>query len=556
MEAPVTVMAVVFWLLAGLALFLYGIEMMSRALRKAAGPAIRKAFDFVTRTRFHALLAGTIVTGLIQSSSASTVMVVGFINAGLLKFSQSIGIILGANIGATITPQITAFNLDDFALPLLGMGFLLTFFVRKRVARQSGFAIMGFGMLFFGLLLMKFAVTEYLDDIQSWLTLFTEKEFLGQLTAFLLAAAATAIIQSSAATIAMLQVIAVGAEPVGLELFLPLIAGAQVGTCITAMLASMQASLSARRAAVAHLVFNMIGTLVTLCLYKLYLRVVPLTSSEIARQIANCHLLTRLVNVMLFVPFVSVFSRFISRLLPGEDRLSAAPAHLDFREVRNPEKALASATREILRMYNTCLEMLQDSVRAFIEHDSSACELVMKREALVDDLYHTTGEYLLMVSRGEVTPELATRPALWMHLMSDVERIGDHAENIVELCGVRSADPVRFSRQETGEMEETLGLILQMGAEVNEAMQDQDEGHMLPILQLKEQVNYAVDQILDRHAERLEEGVTTPTAGILFVEAIMNLRRVANHLRNIAASVTSKAPEHTAQIRKLKEELP
>lgn len=555
MEAPGSIVTVVFFLLAGLALFLYGIEMMSRAMRKAAGSSLRRAFDFVTHTRFHGLLVGTLMTGLIQSSSASTVMVIGFINAGLLKFSQSIGIILGANIGATITPHITAFNLDDLALPLLGGGFLLTFLARRRAIRQTGYAVMGFGMLFFGLMLMKFAVIEYRGDIQGWLARFMEQELLGQLSAFLLAAAATAVIQSSAATIVMIQVIAMGERSVGVSVFIPLIAGAQVGTCITAMLASMQSSLSAKRAAVAHLTFNLIGTLITLALYRFYLWIVPLTAVEAGRQIANCHLLIRLVNVTAFVPFTSLFARFITRLVPGEDTLSAAPEYLDFRAVHQPELALSNATREIMRMYNTCLEMLQDSVRSFIGHDSALGELVRKREALIDDLYKTTGEYLLQVSHTEMSPELAARPALWMHLMSDVERIGDHAENIIELSSVRAAEPVRFSREEIGEMEETLGMIMQMGATVQKAMQDEDSVHLLRVLQWKKQVNSAVDHIIDRHAERLENGTLSPTGGILFLEVIMNLRRVANHLRNIAASATSNMPEHSTPIRKLKDEL-
>jgi phosphate:Na+ symporter len=555
MEAPGSVVAVVFWLLAGLALFLYGIEMMSRALRKAAGPSIRRGFDFVTRTRFHGLLAGTALTALIQSSSATTVMVVGFINAGLLRFSQSIGLILGANIGATITPQLTAFNLDDFALPLIGAGFLLTFVVRKRAVRQGGFALMGFGMLFFGLMLMKLAVMEYRGDMQQWLVLFANGKVLGQVAAFLIAALATSIIQSSAATIAMVQVIAMGSGAVGLELFFPLIIGAQVGTCITAILASLQSTLSAKRAAVAHLVFNVIGALITFCLYKVYLHILPLSSGELSRQIANANVLTRVVNVLIFLPFAGLYARWIMHVVPGEDKLSAAPEFLDFREVQDPKKALKSATQEITRMYGMCLEMLQDSVSAFIRCDQAASEFVTKREALIDDLYHTVGEYLMKVSRSEFAPKFSGRPALWMHLMSDVERIGDHAENIVELSLVRVTSPVHFSPEQTGEMEETLGLIMQMGARVLQAMQDKDEAHMLEILRMKEKVNSTVDHILDRHATRLEEGLCSPTGGILFVEVIMNLRRVANHLRNIATSITSKAPEHTARIRKLKEEL-
>lgn len=554
MNAPGSIVAVIFWLLAGLALFLYGIDMMSQALRKAAGPSIRKAFNFVSRTRFHGLLVGTIITGFIQSSSATTVMVVGFISAGLLKFSQSIGIILGANIGATITPQITAFKIDEIALPLIGIGFLFTFF-KRRALRQTGFAVMGFGVLFFGLILMKFAVKGYSADIQAWLSLYVGTSFSGQLIAFLVAAAATAVIQSSAATVAMLQVIALTAGNMGFEFFIPMIVGAQVGTCITAMLASLQSSLSAKRAAVAHLVFNIFGALITLVLYRFYVWVVPMTSTEIVRQIANVHLFSRVVNVALFLPFTTVYGRFITRILPGKDRFNAAPQFLDFEQVKHPEIAIKSASLEIMRMYENSLEMLDNAVTAFIERDSAAVADVLKYETLVDDLYKTTGEFLIMVSKAKMPLELSPLPALWMHLMGDVERIGDHAENIVELLQVQAPAPVRFSESEIEDINQTLGLVQQMGSAVQKAMEDEGTDHMLEVLELKEKVNAAVDLILDSHVHRLEKGTTTSTGGIIFVELIINLRRVANHLRNIAATITGKMPEQTAQVRKLKEEL-
>ena len=555
MEMPGNIVVAVSWLLGGLALFLYGIEMMGSALRRAAGPALRNAFDHVTRTRFHGLATGTLVTALIQSSSATTVMVVGFINAGLLSFQQSIGVILGANIGTTVTVQITALDIDAVALPMLGLGFLVRLFSRRRVLRETGTACMGFGMLFFGLILMKFAVSSYRDEIRQWLNLFADGGVSGMALTFLIATAATAIIQSSAATIVMAQALASEGAITRLDLAIPIILGAGVGTCITAIIASLESSRAARRAALAHLVFNVIGVLITILLYHVYLRVIPRTADDLTHQIANCHMLIKLVNVALFIPLTALFGRMVVRMLPGEDKLNAAPEFLDFGEMDNAEQALASAANEVKRMFRLCVDLLKDSVDAFLESDEPAQAMVRKRETLVDDLDRTIGAYLLKLSQKDIPPALASEVPLWVHVMSDVERIGDHAENIVEIAELGESSETRFSDQAVAEVKETLALVLSLGESVDRAMEKQNEECMSDVLARKDRVSEAVDRFLDNHAERLEGGTCAVTAGMIFVELIMNLRRVANHLRNIAVSVTSRMPEHTLYVQKLKQQL-
>ena len=554
MDAPTNLVTTLFWLVGGLALFLYGIEMMGAAMRKAAGPALRKAFDFVTATRWHGLLTGTAVTALIQSSSATTVMVVGFINAGLMTFEHSVGVILGANIGTTVTPFITTLDLDNVGLPVLGVGFLITFIVRKRVLRQVGWALMGFGMLFFGLMLMKSAVAGYRDVIQGWLNASAGGGFGGQVLAFLVAMAATAIIQSSAATIVMVQALAFQGAVTDIGVAIPLILGAHVGTCVTSLLASLQTTLSARRAAVAHLLFNVIGVLITLPLFPAYVRVVPWLSASLPLQVANCHLLIRLVNACLFIPFARLYGRLITWILPGEDKLSARPAYLNFALSGDPKKALADAGLEIRRIFGLCLGALKDAVSAFLARDDALAETVLKREALVDDLSLTTRDYLIRVAKQDLPEALSAHPALWLHILSDVERIGDHAENLVELGEVRKAEQTKFSPTAVEEIEQLTRLVMRMGEQVGQALQEADEARMTPVLQDKRDVDILVERFLDHHAERLRGGTCRVIGGMIFVELMTNLRRVANHLRNIAASATSRLPEHARQVHRLKEE--
>ena len=548
METPESIFTAIFWLLGGLALFLFGIEMMGKALRRAAGPMLRTVFDFATRTRFRGVVTGTVLTALMQSSSASTVMVVGFINAGLLTFASSIALILGANLGTTITPQITAFDIDAFALPLLGCGFLLNFLARKRVLRQIGYATMGFGMLFFGLMLMKESVSNYHETLQHWLTLASDGGMLGALLAFAAAAAATAIIQSSAAAIVMIQALAFGGAIANIEVAIPLIAGAQVGTCATALLASMQSSLSAKRAAIAHFLFNVIGVFITFACYKVYVWYVPATADSLPRQIANGHLVMKLVNVALFIPFAGWYAKGIMKLVPGVDKLDASPRFLDYKHMQEPEKAFEDVANEVKRMYALCIDLLQDSVDSFLKRDEAAQASVLKRESLIDDLDLTIGHYLLKLSQQDIPPVLASSAPLWLHVMGDVERIGDHAENIVEIAELRKNGRARFSKVAVEDIEVIMGLVLVLAKSVEHALDVQSEDSMTDVLNHKADINAAVNRCLGNHATRMSEGRCGVTSGMVFLEFVTNLRRVANHLRNIAGSVTSHKPEHSYRV--------
>ena len=559
MDAPQSIFMAVLWLIGGLALFLYGIEMMSQALRRAAGKAMRTAFKRLTRTRIHGLLTGALVTALLQSSSATTVMVVGFISSGLLAFPQSVGLILGANVGTTVTPQITAFasrfKIEAVALPLLGIGFLINFLGRKRVLREAGLVCMGFGMLFFGLALMKLAVGQYHDEIRVWLAAYATGGLRDRALAFVVAMIGTAILQSSAATIVIVQALAFDGALTDLGIAICFVLGAHVGTCVTALLASMRSSLSARRAAVAHLLFNLMGVLLTLALFPLYMRVIPRTAPGLGLQIANAHLAIKLINALLFLPLTTVFARMVEKITPGEDTLNATPAFLDYDALARPAAAMDLASREIRRICEICLEMLEDSVHAFFERDEMRQELVLKREALVDDLYRTVAHYLADIARHGPPAHLLSRPPLLLHIMNDAERIGDHAENIVEISQAYTEKESRFSDAARAEIDRLLELTMALGRTALKQLDAPSDERGADVLRLKRKINARVDQFLDAHDRRLQNGRCSVIAGIVYVDLLMNLRRVTNHLRNIAMSAGTDMPEHTLQVQQLAREL-
>ena len=553
MNAPDTIVELLFWLLGGLGLFLYGIDMMGKALRRAAGLALRKAFGHVTKTRWRGLLTGTVVTGLIQSSSAATVIIVGFISAGLLTFQQSITLILGANLGTTITPQITALKVDQYAIPMLGIGFILTFITRKHRLRQLGYAIMGFGMLFMGLILMKFSVSAYTDSIRTWLEHFSGTGITAYAGAFLVSAAATAVIQSSSAMVVMIQLLYVQGALPGFELVLPLILGAEVGTCVTALLASIRGSLSSRRAAVAHLAFNLIGALIAMALFAFYLWLIPITSDDPGRQVANAHLFMRLVNVLLFVPFTGLFGRFVEWIVPGQDKYSAAPEFLDPSDLRTPEKALTNIRREIRRLAEISMGALLDAVDGFLKRDQARLDSVLVREDMVDELCKAITAYTMQLSRGPLPQPLQNQPLLWMHIMSDVERISDHAENIAQLKESFPEEESILSPDSISELNVLTELTRRAGEQTIAVIGYASEANVAEIVRSKEEINRIVDANLVQHASRIARGETTPVGGILYAEIVTNLRRASNHLRNVAISVGSGGPEMTWLKRKLRE---
>jgi len=555
MGEPTGIISTILWVVGGLALFLYGIEMMGNALRRAAGPLLRSLFDRVTASRFRGLLTGTVVTGLIQSSSASTVMIVGFINAGLFSFERSISLILGANVGATITPMITAFGLEEASLPLIGIGFVLYLVSPRRVWQQAGLACMGFGTLFFGLLIMKFAVSVYRNEIQEGLSLFVNAGFRGHLLTFLIAAVGTAIIQTSAATVVMVQAMAFEGAVTRLDIAIPMILGAQVGTCITAIIAAARGSLSGKRAALAHLIFNLVSVTIASLMIPLYVRWTPMVADTLPVQIGVVHVLVRVIGVLLFLPLTRVLARTVMFVARGTDKLNATPAHLDFARIHEPEVALASVRAEVRELFDTSMDVFNASIEAFLSGDEKAGRMVRKREILIDDLALTISEYLVKVAKQPVPPHAVQMLPLWLHVLGDVERIGDHAENIVELLRVQANAGVSFSDQAVAELRDVQAVLNRLGDLVRTIMEDGDEPALTNLLRLKAEINETVNHVLDNHAKRLSEGVCHPVGGMVFVELVTNMRRIANHLRNVGASVASRTPEPTMQIHTLKENM-
>ncbi|MDI6637835.1 MAG: Na/Pi cotransporter family protein, partial [Bacillota bacterium] len=423
-------------LLGGLGLFIYGMMQMGDGLQKAAGDRMRRILEALTARTWMGVIVGAVVTAVIQSSSATTVMLVSFVNAGLMTLKQAVGVIMGANIGTTITAQLIAFDLSDLALPAVGLGFIITFFSRKKIHKYLGQVILGFGLLFLGMTVMADTMKPLRNNpaFVQWIANFGKYPLLGVLVGL----AMTVIIQSSSATIGLLMA-AASQGLVGFDTAIPVLFGDNIGTCVTAVLASIGASLSARRTALAHVLFNVFGTILFLTLlpfFKTFVHVVT-PSGNIERLIANAHTSFNVLNTLVWLPMAGVLARIATTVYPGQEIvMEHGPKYLDRRMLSTPSVALQLAVKELVRMAGIAREMVKDAGQALLAGKPSAVsKSINAREEVVDNLQSEIILYLsTLMAQGVLTQPQSTRLAGMLHVVNDIERIGDHAVNISEFA--------------------------------------------------------------------------------------------------------------------------
>jgi phosphate:Na+ symporter len=462
-----------FGLLGGLGLFLFGMKIMSEGLQKIAGERMRQILAALTNNRIVGTLVGIAVTAIIQSSSATTVMVVGFVNAGLMSLVQSIGVVMGANIGTTVTAQLIAFKITKYALPAIGIGAGLKLFSRNKKYVYIGEIILGFGILFFGLSTMKHAFNplKHSEEFRQLFLLVGDYKLLGVLIGALL----TVIVQSSSATIGITLALA-SSGLISFEASVALILGENIGTTITANLAAIGTNVAAKRTAFAHFLFNALGTLYMLILMPFYMKFISsITPGDadfviqtqvqaesfaaaigdkpyIARHIANTHTMFNIINVLVFLPFVGLLAKLSTLIIRGEDESDRMQVRcIDSRVLNTPPIAIGQARRETLRMAQIALEMV-DRTNQFLEDGNMKCiRGLEKREELVDLLQKEITSFVVQLSQRSISTQTSESIGSLMHMVNDLERIGDHCENLWRL-GIRKFEG-KISFSEVGENE-------------------------------------------------------------------------------------------------------
>ena len=552
----------IFGLVGGLGLFLFGMKIMSEGLQKVAGDRMRKILAALTNNRIIGTLVGLAVTAIIQSSSATTVMVVGFVNAGLMSLVQSIGVVLGANIGTTVTAQIIAFKITKFALPAIGVGTALKLFGRSRKWMYVGEVVLGFGILFFGMQIMKdsFDPVKGSEELRSLLLVIGDNHLLG----VLIGAIMTVIVQSSTASIGITLALA-SSGLLTFEASVAIILGENIGTTITANLAAIGTNLAARRTAFAHFLFNFIGVGYMLLLFPFFMSFVSsITPGEadfvvqtqqqaaslgsalgdkpfIARHIANTHTLFNIVNTIIFLPLVGVLAKLTTLLIRGrEEEMEFHLKYIDNRVLNTPPIALGQAKSETRRMAQIALEMLDETALFLQDQDEKRIPALEKKEDIVDMLQKEITDFLVALSQKSITQETSRSIASMMHMVNDLERVGDHCENLWRLGRRKKDQKVAFSdagMAEIAELAETSRAFLSF---VLSAMERGDSTILEKAHHMEETIDELEENLRNNHITRLNTGECAVLPGLIYIDMLHNFEKIGDHTYNVAEAVVGR----------------
>ncbi|GAA5415523.1 hypothetical protein Pryu01_00554 [Paraliobacillus ryukyuensis] len=536
----IDVQTLVFEFVGGLGIFLIGLKFMGEGLQKSAGDKLRDILDRFTSNPFMGVLAGIIVTVLIQSSSGTTVLTVGLVNAGFMTLRQSIGVIMGANIGTTVTAFIIGVDIGAYALPILAIGAFLLFFFKNNRITYVGQAIFGFGALFFGLELMSSGM-EPLREVQAFKDLtvsMSDNAVLGVVIGTLF----TFIVQSSSATIGILQEL-FNADAISLKAALPVLFGDNVGTTITAVLASIGASIAAKRAAYTHVIFNLIGTTIFIILIVPFNELVLFLQSQLhlndPMTIAFAHGTFNVTNTIMQFPFIGVLAFLVTKLIPGEDTLvEYKPKHLDPIFIQqSPSVALDQAKEEVLRMGEYAHKGLEESSQYLNNHNQKHAELALQIEGALNNLDKEITHYLVQLSGTSFSEAESNKHSALLDSVRDIERIGDHFENIIELIQYKISNKVSLTAQANIDLNDMFDLTAITLKQAIQALGDMDREAALEVVHKENQIDQMERTFRKKHIIRLNEGVCDGAAGIVFVDILSNLERIGDHAVNIAEEV-------------------
>ena len=531
----------VFSLLGGLGLFLFGIKTMGDGLEQAAGSKMKRLLEALTRNKFTAVLVGLLVTAVIQSSSATTVMVVGFVNAGLLSLSKAIGVIMGANIGTTVTSLMLSVKLN-FGILFTAVGAICQLAGNRSSFKLLGQIMMGLGILFVGM----DAMTAAMEPLRDWQGFRDMMELAkNPLVGVLVGAGVTALLQSSSASVGILQALA-ATGAISLQASLFILFGQNIGTCVTALLASVGANRTAKRAAVVHLLFNVIGA----ALFIVLALVLPLASwietlagANLRLQIAFAHIIFNVVTTLLLLPLSSLLERLAYLVVRGEDK-QQEPMRLEYFDARlfsTPPVAVQQLFREVQRMADIVAVNYRFAMQYYFAPKDLAVDEFDNREQVIDYLNAEITQNLIELKGLNLRADDIRLVGSLFHVVNDLERIGDHSMNIVEIGSARKKEKLRFSGKAEREIEELSGIVTSMLDKSIHIVKRQitDVEIIGEEIELESQVDKLCEALADHHVDRVKNKKCTPRNGMLYLDMLNNLERIADHADNLASSVES-----------------
>ena len=532
--------SVLFTFFGGLGIFLYGIKAMGDGLQKVAGDGLRDLLDRFTTRPIMGVLTGIVVTVLLQTSSGTTVLTIGLVTAGFMTLKQAIGVIMGANIGTTVTAFIIGINISEYSLPILALGALLIFFFKNHKVNNFGQVFFGFGALFFGLSLMSDGMKP-LRDADVFLDLMVkvgDMPLLGVLVGTLF----TMVIQSSSAAIALLQTM-FDQGVINLDTALSILCGDNIGTTITAVLASIGASVTAKRAAVTHVLFNVIGTVLVLLLLAPFTMLIEYFQASLGLNpkmtLAFAHGTFNVTNTIIQFPFIAGLAWLVTKIVPGEDTtIEQKPIHLGEQFIRqSPSVALGQAKKEVFRMAELVEQGIDEVLKYYETKNKKHRDLLPQIEEALNNLDKNITEYMVQISYHSLTDQDLRLHHSLMETVMDLERIGDHIENIMELVDQQMNGKISFSETANKELYEMFDLTKKMIKQSVEAIDTDDMELAAKVRKNEETIDKMERDLRRNHIRRLNENKCSAPAALVYVDIISNLERMGDHAVNIADEV-------------------
>lgn len=530
----------------GLGLFLFGIRTMGDGLENAAGAKLKRMLEVLTGNRFLAVLVGFVVTAIIQSSTATTVMVVGFVNAGMMSLAQAVGVIMGANIGTTVTSLLIALNFSSVAAASVLVGVILMLASKKTVVKNLGAIFTGFGLLFLGIDMMSDSMAPLRDSAGFMNFIVTVSESpLRPLFGIILGIVMTAVLQSSSASVGVLQTLAMqGLVPLKFSVFV--LFGQNIGTCLTALFSTVGAKKNSKRAAVIHLLFNLIGTgiFILIALLTPYVEWIEKLSPDPMTQIAISHIVFNIVSTVVMFPFAKALVKLSCLLVPGKDD-SESEMHckfIDDRLLNTPPFAVMQVSKEVARMAKLARDNFETSAHALINRSDKDLDKVMENEEIINYLNHHITSYLVKLNALDITDSDSDYIARVFHAINDIERVGDHAINLAEAAQHNIGEGLKFSDPAREELNQLCGSVVtllerSMAAFDNQSLSDNEAKELSD---LEEHIDDLTLECQDSHIFRLNRKECNTEAGMLYLNTITDFERVGDHAINIAFLARSK----------------
>ncbi len=530
----------IFGLIGGTTLLMYGVDMMGDGLEKASGETMKKILTVLTGNVWSSFIVGVFVTAIVQSSTAVTLLTVGFVNSGIMGLSQALGIIYGANIGTTITAQLMAFSfkfkLTDVALPIFGIGFLLNQIGKKKKFKNLGQAMMGFGMMFLGLKILNSGI-PYMEEskvLRQFFANYASIPFLG----IALGIFVTAMVHSSAATIGLVMILS-KAGLLDLESAIYIMLGDNIGTCFTAQLASMTGNINARRTAWAHTFYNIFGVVLTLITLPIFMKIVIYITdiihfnADVSAYIANSHTLFNTLNAIIFLPMTRQYVKFLERVIVDRKDREVHEIILDDLLLNTPMAALEASRVELVRGTKILKDMVRDAMKMIYNDELEYIPIIENDEKIINNMQKEVTRYIVKLSKKELTERESIMVPAVISSINNIERAGDRVIEIMKLYRKKVEENLPFTDNAMEELEKLEGSILQMIDDTVITLRNKDNDCIERILQLEDEVDIFSDRFQQNHIKRLNDESCNIDAGVIYIDIIAHLERIADYIYKI-----------------------